>query len=114
MSLEVAQVRRHCGRIEEVDGGASWGTSSIGQDLGGDRNTRYDKTGAPAIGQTCHLFDEDESRWVTGRVDHFDDGGQWIVVLCEDGLMAAIWTRNLGAASVGGWCEPTGSTATLP
>ena len=67
MSLEVAQVRRHRGQIEEVDGGAFRRASSVGQDLGGDRNTRYDKTGAPAIGKTCHLFDEDENRRVTGR-----------------------------------------------
>lgn len=67
MSLEVAQVRQHCGQTEEVDGGAFRGTSSIGQDLGGDMSTRYDKAGPPAVGQACHLFDEDENRWVTGR-----------------------------------------------
>ena len=73
-------------------------------------STKYDQTGPPAIGQTCLLFDEDESRWVTGRVDHFDDSGQWIFVPCEDGLMTETWTHDRKAALGGGWYESTDAT----
>lgn len=66
----------------------------------------------PSIGETVYLYDEEERRWATGRIDHFDDSGQWVFILCDDGLMAETWTRDLRSIAPGRWYEENDNTTT--
>lgn len=37
------------------------------------------------VGDTIRMWDEEEERWVGGRIHRFDDSGNWVFVNCEDG-----------------------------